>query len=146
LFAGVYPHMLTWESGLNDSVSLHPRPYELAGISVLACAMLLPIGAQTARWRRRSLLLAEPERDPKNAATLLYEEMTRAVGTRGCHRLPQQTPTEFAAGIKPTELRAAIAAFTLHYERARYGESAADAALLPRLLERVRQATRCSAA
>ena len=96
--------------------------------------------------RRRSLLLAEPERDPKNAATLLYEEMTRAVGTRGCHRLPQQTPTEFAAGIKPTELRAAIAAFTLHYERARYGESAPDAALLPRLLERVRQATRCSAA
>jgi transglutaminase-like putative cysteine protease len=142
MFTGVYPRLIGWARALSRSVSLHPRRYQAMGMAVIGLALCIPLSMQTARWMRRSALLAQPGRDPKHAATLLYEQMTRATGSRGWRRKPSQTPSEFASAISHTELHAAVARFTLHYERARYADSAEDAALLPGLLQQVKSAAR----
>ena len=49
---------------------------------------------------------------------------------------------EFVRVIGSVELRTAVEKFTTHYERARYADSASDAALLPELLRQVEAATR----
>jgi hypothetical protein len=75
---------------------------------------------------------------------VLYEKMTRTTRRRGWPRAPNQTPEEFAGVIGHAGLRAAVEKFTTHYERARYADSASDAALLPELLRQVEAATRQS--
>jgi transglutaminase-like putative cysteine protease/uncharacterized membrane protein len=142
LFTGIYPRLLAWARAVNRSVSLHPRRYQVLAVAILGLAMCIPLSLRIARWVRRSALMAQPGRDPKHAATLLYQQMARAAGGRGWRRKPSQTPSEFASAISHSELRAAVARFTLHYERARYAESAEDAALLPGLLQQVRHAAR----
>ena len=68
--------------------------------------------------------------------------MARTTQRRGWPRAPNQTPEEFASIIGHAGLRAAVEKFTTHYERARYADSASDAALLPELLRQVQAATR----
>ena len=57
---------------------------------------------------------------------------------RGWRKLPTQTPQEFAASISDPAVAAPVSQFTLHYERARFGDSASDAARLPELFRRIR--------
>ena len=64
--------------------------------------------------------------------------MTRRLARRGYPRAPAQTPFEFAASIADPSLREAVLRFTDAYERARFGGSEAAAALLPGLLDQVR--------
>ena len=68
--------------------------------------------------------------------------MMRTTRRRGWSRSPTQTPEEFAAIIGHAGLRSAVEKFTTHYERARYADSASDAALLPELLRQVQAATK----
>ena len=68
--------------------------------------------------------------------------MTRTTRRRGWSRLPTHTPEEFVRVIGSAELRTAVEKFTTHYERARYADSASDAALLPELLRQVDAAAR----
>jgi len=142
VFAGIYPRLLAWGRALSRSVTLHPRRYQAVGLVLMALAFSIPLGLQTARWMRRNTLLSQPGRDPKQAATLLYEQMTRATGGHGWRRKPNQTPSEFAAVISHPALRDAVTRFTTHYERARYADSAEDAILLPALLLQVKKAAR----
>ena len=86
------------------------------------------------RWRA-----ASPRISPRTAASILYLRMSGRLARRGYSRSPAQTPSEFAAGIPDPNLRDAVARFTAAYERARFGDSAAEAAQLPHLLEEVRE-------
>ncbi len=142
VFAGIYPHLLEWGRALSRSITLHPRRYQAVGLALMMLAFSIPLSMQAARWMRRNALLSQPGRDPRHAATLLYEQMTRTTGGRGWRRKPNQTPSEFASVISHPALRDAVARFTMHYERARYADSAEDAILLPALLRQVKNAAR----
>jgi transglutaminase-like putative cysteine protease len=142
MLASIYPRMLGIARKVIRNVYRHPRPYQAAGLAFVALVICVALGGQFTRWLNRRVLVAKPERSPKHAATVLYEKMARTTRRRGWPRAPNQTPEEFASIIGHAGVRAAVEKFTTHYERARYADSASDAALLPELLRQVQAATK----
>jgi protein-glutamine gamma-glutamyltransferase len=119
-------------------------PWRWGGIG-LGLAGLLVLGAYSARlWRaiRQRQVAARPERSPRVAATIWYERVLRMLAKRGWQKLPAQTPAEFVAGLKDDGVRGPLTRFAEHYERARFGDSAEDAARLPEDYEEVSAASR----
>jgi protein-glutamine gamma-glutamyltransferase len=119
-------------------------PWRWGGLA-LGIAGLLLLGAYSARlWRaiRRGRVAARPERSPRVAATIWYERVLQMLAKRGWQKLPAQTPAEFVAGLKDDKVRRPLARFAKHYERARFGDSAEDAARLPEDYEEVFEASR----
>jgi hypothetical protein len=119
-------------------------PWRWGGMA-LGLATLLVLGAYSARlWRaiRRRRVAARPERSPRVAATIWYERVLRVLAKRGWQKLPAQTPTEFVAAFQDETVRGPMARFAEHYERARFGDSAEDAARLPEDYEEVVEASR----
>jgi transglutaminase-like putative cysteine protease len=87
-------------------------------------------------------LTRSPGTAPEAAASLWYRRMIRALGRRGWKKLPSQTPAEFTGTISDPALRANVALFTAHYERARFADSVPDAQRLPSLYKTVRATAR----
>lgn len=119
-------------------------PWRWGGIA-LGVAGLLVLGAYSARlWRaiRRRRLAARPERSPRVAATIWYERVLRLLAKRGWRKSPAQTPAEFVASLEGDIVRDPLTRFAEHYERARFGDSAEDAARLPEDYEEVLEATK----
>jgi len=115
------------------------------GAIALGAAALLILGAYSARlWRaiRRRRVAARPERSPRMAATIWYERVLRMLAKRGWQKSPAQTPAEFVASFEDKTVRDPLARFAEHYERARFGNSAEDAARLPEIYEEVSSASR----
>jgi hypothetical protein len=119
-------------------------PWRWGGMA-LAVAGLLVLGAYSGRlWRmvRERRVAARPERSPRVAATIWYERVLRMLAKRGWQKLPAQTPAEFVAALKDDRVSGPLAQFAEHYERARFGDSAVDAARLPEDYEQVVEASR----
>ena len=118
-------------------VEQSPRRSSLLG-ALFTTSLLLLINARRLRLLVRARLLrAHPERSPRFAATIWYEQMTRLLARRGWRKSPSQTPVEFAKAIEDGLLRERVAQFTRHYESARFGDSAEDACRLPELYEEI---------
>jgi transglutaminase-like putative cysteine protease len=114
-------------------------PREWGGGAVLVLAgivVLLNLRRLWRAWRTRRLA-RNPERAPQAAASIWYDRMTRRLSRRGWRKAPAQTPQEFVAAIQEPSLQRSVAAFTAHYERARFGESAEDAKKLPELYDEI---------
>ena len=103
---------------------------------VLLLAVLLNV-RRFVRGLRQSLLARRPSQAPRAAASIWYERMIRTLRRRGVEKAPQQTPQEFSRGIETEPLRRSVETFTEHYERARFGDSEADAERLSELFEEV---------
>jgi hypothetical protein len=119
-------------------------PWRWGTIAVGVVALLI-LGAYSARlWRviRRRRVAARPERSPRIAATIWYERVLRMLAKRGWQKSPAQTPAEFVASFEDKTVRDPLARFAEHYERARFGDSAEDAARLPEVYEEVSAASR----
>lgn len=86
-------------------------------------------------WR----LVRSPAIAPQAAASVLYARMLHWLARRGWRKLPQHTPMEFVATIADPKLREPLAAFSAHYERARFGNSAEDAEALRTIYEELRK-------
>jgi len=78
-------------------------------------------------------LRAHPDRAPREAATLWYEQMLRRMARRGWRKSPSQTPHDFVTAIQEPALQTKVATFTRAYESARFGRSVDDARALPEL-------------
>lgn len=63
--------------------------------------------------------------------------MVVRLGKLGWRKSPSQTPTDFVAAIQEPVLRMKVATFTRYYESARFGQSTADAEVLPELFEEI---------
>ncbi len=119
------------------TVSDAPVKWSLAGAAV---ALLLVLAANARRlWGglRNRRLAAHPGKSPSLAATIWYERMTRVLEKKGWSKSPAQTPAEFLIAIQDDAIREPMAAFTQHYESARFGGSAEDAQRLPELYEEI---------
>jgi hypothetical protein len=110
----------------------------LAALATLAAFNFRRVWQALVRLR----LTANPQKAPKMAATLWYERMLRGMVRHGWRKLPTQTPAEFARSIDRPGVRSGVERFTQHYEAARFGDSAGDAAKLPELLDEILTASR----
>lgn len=116
-----------------------PRRWGLSGLVVIFSVLLLANVPRLIRLFRNARLARTPQRAPKAAATIWYERMTRSLGHKGIPKSPAQTPEEFLRSIRDQELHLRVARFTDSYEFARFGDSAEEAAKLPRLFEEIEE-------
>ncbi len=108
--------------------------------SLIAVAVFL-IAALNSRRLFRALrarnLRAHPRQAPRESSALWYERMVARMSKLGWRKSPSQTPADFVAAIREPVLQTKVAAFTRHYESARFGQSADDAEILPRLFAEI---------
>ena len=123
-------------------VARNPLKLSLTLALMLALAMIALRARRIIRYLRELRISRNPAKSPSNAASIWYQRMTRLLSRRGIAKHPAQTPEEFLRTIDEAEIRASVANFTKHYERARFGESAEDAGKLPELYEDVEAQTK----
>jgi hypothetical protein len=114
---GVLEHLATWTVWM-------------LSITMLLAAIVL--GRILYGIVHRARLARRPSIDPHSAASLWYERVLKLLRRRGVRKQPAQTPQEFLSMI-PGSMRSKAEMFTIHYERARFGNSATDADKLPEL-------------
>jgi hypothetical protein len=71
-------------------------------------------------------------------ATLLYQNLLRALARRGMKKPPGQTPQEFAATLPDGELRVPVTQLTSLYHAARFGEHPTEAERMTELLNTIK--------
>jgi hypothetical protein len=127
-----YQALLSQARRVQGSIVRAPRRW---GLTSLAIVLLLALAANSKRLVGRCLSFFAPRRrkSPPLAATLWYERMSRTLERQGWHRAPQQTSGEFLDSIEDQEVRSRVHSFTLHYQRARFGNYPEDARQLPEL-------------
>lgn len=104
--------------------------WTVAGFVLLTILLIAPKTYLTLRNMR---LVLKPHLQPQAAATLWYGRALKMLSKRGVRKVHTQTPQEFLQTIGSQPVRRHLQKFTLHYERARFGESAEDAEELPEL-------------
>jgi len=107
----------------------------LAALGALAAAENLPSLAELRfvwAWRRRRTGGAE-----RRDAVLIYRRFLKALAKQGFHRLPAQTPREFALALHGTSLGASAVEFTAAYNALRFGGAPVSIDRLRRLLDDV---------
>jgi len=137
-----YASLLARTRNIQRSVLRFPLRWSAAFAGLFVLLLLLANARGLARaWGRRRTA-ARPGQAPQLAASIWYTRMVRAIGRRGWHKLPAQTPQEFIASIAENDLRRSVAHFTEHYERARFAQSREDAQRLPELYEQISSSRR----
>jgi len=131
----VYESALRVAKALRTRVQRHPRAWGLWTGTTLVVGLLLLLGPPLwlALWRMQ--LARKPSLAPQTAATLWYERLIKLLSRRGVSKSPTHTPQEFVTAIPSNALRQHVQRFTMHYERARFGDSGKDAEKLPAIYE-----------
>jgi transglutaminase-like putative cysteine protease len=137
-----YESLLERARRLQERAADNPEPWSFYGIAAVVGMVLLLNLPRLWRALRQHGIARKPERAPQAAASIWYLRLTRSLARRGWPKLPSQTPQEFAASVDDPALATLLAQFTAHYERARFGDSAAAARLLPELFNRIRAQSR----
>lgn len=132
-----YQSLLELARLANREATNQPRKYSSWFAVALAVVLLLWNLGRLVRNLRRRALARDPRRAPQTAASIWYERMSKAAARQGYRREPSQTPQEFARTIGEEPMRTAVSKFTERYERARFDNSAEDAAELPQLFEEI---------
>lgn len=132
-----YDALLARAKTTRKIVSESPERFGARGVALIALVILLINVRKIARYISTVRVAGKPKKAPRAAATIWYERLTRALGRRGFERAPVHTPQEYVASINDESVRASLLRFTEHYEKARFGDSAEDAAKLPELYDEV---------
>jgi protein-glutamine gamma-glutamyltransferase len=132
-----YDAMLDATRRASQKANIAPGRY--AGYILGAVVLLFALIAspRLVRSWKRSRIARHPERQPSSAASIWYQRLTGYLGRRGWRKHQVQTPAEYASTITDPLLRDRVQRFTAHYERARFGSSAPDAAQLPAIYEEI---------
>ncbi|HWR15388.1 MAG TPA: DUF3488 and transglutaminase-like domain-containing protein [Terriglobales bacterium] len=134
-----YRALINDARGISVRISHDPRGWAALAVLVVVGGFLL----WNSRWLVRTLkqvgIARRPGRSPQAAASIWYSRMLKTVARRGYLKPATQTPSEFVKTIPEHSLRASVAKFTEHYERARFGHSATDAEQLPSIYEEIKR-------
>ncbi len=115
-----------------------PRTWALGAVLAIIFCFALANAARFWRVAHHHHVARNPQKAPQAAASIWYSRMVRSMGRKGFHKKPAQTPREFVATISDPPLQDSVAAFTRHYERARFGQSPQDASRLRELFEEIK--------
>lgn len=119
------------EAALQES----PRKFGIVA-TLFICGVLFMVNAPAMlRALRRQQMAKNPAKAPRGAAAIWYSRMISAMARKGHRKRPSDSPEEFITSIKDAKLRRGVERFTEHYERARFGDSAEDAAKLPNIYD-----------
>ena len=112
-----------------------PERWMEGGIASLLLAGLL-VGARPA-WRgmRRNWVQRNPEKAPKQAASLWYFRMLQVLERSGVKKHPADTARDVARRVNDPAMRARMVRFSEAYESARFDNDAEAAKRLPELYE-----------
>jgi hypothetical protein len=133
-----YQNLVARARHVHSDAERRPRTWAMGALLALMLGVLLANAARIWRAAHRQRVARNPVKAPEAAASIWYARMTKSVGRKGFPRKPAQTPREFVASIGDPPLHDSVAAFTRHYERARFGKSPEDAARLPELFEEIK--------
>ncbi|HWH58358.1 MAG TPA: DUF3488 and transglutaminase-like domain-containing protein [Terriglobales bacterium] len=131
--------MALYEKSVREAKGLrvHFRTHVNAWITWAGAIFLVFVSL--AFWRRgylalrRFRLARKPHLEPHSAATIWYARLLKLLARRGISKSPAQTSQEFIGKISSAAVRRQVELFTVHYERARFGDSPEDAERLPEL-------------
>ena len=133
-----YARMLQWARTKEDQIGESTVTWGKRILLLAVAVFIIVLAPRVVRLARRFRLARSPQKSPQAAASIWYERMLRQAERRGWSKSPSQTPEEFAATIAEPQLKSKILDFTGHYEKARFGKSAEEAARLPELYEEIR--------
>jgi hypothetical protein len=134
-----YAELLAGARHAEAQAEKSPGRFGGVALGVIALAILLLNLGRLRRVVRVWRLVRDPASAPQAAASIWYARMLRWLSRRGWRKLPEHTPREFVGTIGDPKLRRPVAAFTDHYERARFGNSAGDAEALPGIYEEIKK-------
>jgi hypothetical protein len=132
-----YESLLARARHVQGEAERTPKRIGGMALGVIALVVLLVNFGRLRRMVRVRRLARNPASAPQAAASIWYGRLLRSLGRRGWRKLPEHTPKEFLGTIRDPKLRGPVAAFTEHYERARFGNSARDAQALPEIYEEI---------
>ena len=133
-----YDGLLGRARQLHREVERRPRAWVFGALLAVMVCVLLANAAGIWRAAHRHRAARNPAKAPQAAASVWYGRMTKSVARKGFRKTPAQTPGEFVASIADPPLKSSVARFTRHYERARFGKSAEDAARLAEIFEEIK--------
>jgi protein-glutamine gamma-glutamyltransferase len=133
-----YQRMLAWARRIQDRVGASSVKWGIRGVVTIALVLLIISLPRLLLLLQKIRLARSPRQAPQLAASIWYERMLRQTAKLGWTKSPAQTPDEFASVITDQKIQHRVSDFTEHYERARFGNSAEDASLLPELYEEIK--------
>jgi hypothetical protein len=121
-----------------------PQRLGIQFVVVLAAILFAVNLRRLWRWVRSVRIARAPKSQPRLAASIWYQRVLNLLRRKGMDRRPAQTPQEFVYSLPAVDplIREKVTLFTEHYERARFGDSADDAAKLPELYEELEEVLR----
>lgn len=133
-----YQRMLAWARRVQDRVGASGVKWGIRAVVAFTLILLIISLPRLLLLLQKIRLARSPRQAPQLAASIWYERMLRQTAKLGWTKSPAQTPDEFASVISDQKIQHRILNFTQHYERARFGNSAEDAAQLPELYEEIK--------
>src|SRR5579884_1338054 len=129
----VYQRSVRRASAVSDSIQKHVEAWIWWTSAALVGLFAFLAGPKFYRAIRFLQIARKPALEPHSAATIWYRRALRLLSKRGIRKSVTQTPQEFLRAIPGKDVRRQVEQFTVHYERARFGDSASDAERLPEL-------------
>ena len=133
-----YQDLVARARRVHSDAERSPRTWAMGALLTMMLCVLLANAARIWRAAHRHRVARNPVKAPGAAASIWYARMIRSLDRKGFPKKPAQTPREFVASIPDPPLHDSVAAFTRHYERARFGKSPEDAARLPEIFEEIK--------
>lgn len=132
-FDSVYQRWVQRAKSLRVHFQRHTNAWTAWITAGFALLMLLLLGPKLYVVLRQMRLARKPHLEPHSAASIWYARALKLLSRKGIRKIPTQTPQEFIATVAPKSVQKPLEEFTVHYERARFGDSAPDAEKLPEL-------------
>ena len=132
-FVAIYERTSRRASALGENIQKHTEAWiwwTSVGLLVLFGFLA---GPKFIRAIHQLQIARQPTLEPQSAATIWYGRALRLLSKRGMRKSGTQTPQEFLRSVPTPAIRHHVERFTMHYERARFGDSAPDAEKLPEL-------------
>lgn len=132
-FVSIYERSVRGASAVGDNIQKHAEAWIWWTAAGLLFLFSFLAGPKLNRAIRRLQIARKPRLEPHSAATIWYGRALRLLSKRGIRKSGTQTAQEFLLAVPSAAIRRHVERFTVHYERARFGDSAPDAEKLPEL-------------
>lgn len=132
-FVSIYQSSVRRARAVGENVQEHAEAWIWWTSAGLILLFGFLAGPKFNRAMRRLQIARKPALEPHSAATIWYGRALRLLSKKGIRKSGTQTPQEFLRAVPASAIRYQVERFTIHYERARFGDSASDAEKLPEL-------------